>query len=282
MVMWVMSDRAIPRSYRMMEGFGVNSYRFVNAEGTRHLVKFHWKPLLGVHSLAWNESLRLGGYDPDFHRRDLWDAIESGAFPEWEFGVQLIPEEDQLKYEFDPLDPTKIVPEEVDPGPADRQADAEPQPGQLLRRDRAGGVRRREPGAGHRLLERSAAPGSGLLVRGHPVDPPGRPELPRAPDQSLGRAGPQQPARRLHAPHDQHRADQLPAQLAGRRLPVPGREDAGGVPRATPSGSTARRSASAARASATTSARRPCSGTASPTPRRSTSSWRSVRAGQGR
>ena len=115
MVMWVMSDRAIPRSYRMMEGFGVNSFRFVNAEGKAHLVKFHWKPLLGVHSLVWNESLKLGGYDPDFHRRDLWDAIESGAYPEWEFGVQVIPEEDQLKYEFDPLDPTKIVPEEVIP-----------------------------------------------------------------------------------------------------------------------------------------------------------------------
>jgi catalase len=115
MIMWVMSDRGIPRSYRMMEGFGVNSYRFVNAEGRAHLVKFHWKPLLGVHSLAWTESLRLGGYDPDFHRRDLWDAIESEAFPEYEFGVQLIPEEDQLKYDFDPLDPTKIVPEESVP-----------------------------------------------------------------------------------------------------------------------------------------------------------------------
>jgi len=115
MIMWVMSDRAIPRSYRMMEGFGVNSYRFVNAQGKAHLVKFHWKPLLGVHSLAWNESLKLGGFDPDFHRRDLWDAIESGAYPQWEFGVQLIPEEDQLKYEFDPLDATKIVPEEVIP-----------------------------------------------------------------------------------------------------------------------------------------------------------------------
>ncbi|MGE3910849.1 MAG: catalase, partial [Chloroflexota bacterium] len=115
MIMWIMSDRAIPRSYRMMEGFGVNSYRFVNAQGKAHLVKFHWKPLLGVHSLAWNESLKLGGYDPDFHRRDLWEAIESGAYPEWEFGVQLIPEEDQLKYDFDPLDATKLVPEEIIP-----------------------------------------------------------------------------------------------------------------------------------------------------------------------
>jgi len=115
MIMWIMSDRAIPRSFRMMEGFGVNSYRLVNAEGKAHLVKFHWKPLLGVHSLVWNESLKLGGFDPDFHRRDLWEAIDSGSYPEWEFGVQLIPEEDQLKYEFDPLDATKIIPEEVIP-----------------------------------------------------------------------------------------------------------------------------------------------------------------------
>jgi catalase len=99
----------------MMDGFGVNSYRFVNPEGRSHLVKFHWKTLQGVHSLVWNESLKLGGYDADFHRRDLWEAIESGAYPEWEFGVQLIPEEDQLKYDFDPLDPTKLIPEEVIP-----------------------------------------------------------------------------------------------------------------------------------------------------------------------
>jgi catalase len=115
MIMWAMSDRAIPRSYRMMEGFGVHSYRFINARGRSHLVKFHWKPLLGVHSLVWDEAVKLGGQDADFHRRDLWEAIESGAYPEWEFGVQLIPEEDQLKYPFDPLDPTKIIPEEVIP-----------------------------------------------------------------------------------------------------------------------------------------------------------------------
>jgi len=115
MIMWAMSDRAIPRSFRMMEGFGVNAYRFVNAEGRSDLVKFHWKPLLGVHSLVWDEALKLGGYDADFHRRDLWEAIEMGAYPEWEFGVQLIPEEDQLKYDFDPLDPTKLIPEEIIP-----------------------------------------------------------------------------------------------------------------------------------------------------------------------
>ncbi len=115
MVMWLMSDRAIPRSYRMMEGFGVHTFRLVNAEGQAHLVKFHWKPLLGTHSLVWDESQKLSGKDPDFHRRDLWDAIEAGNFPEYELGLQLIPEGDELKYGFDLLDATKVLPEELVP-----------------------------------------------------------------------------------------------------------------------------------------------------------------------
>jgi catalase len=115
MIMWAMSDRAIPRSYRMMEGFGVHTFRFVNAEGVSNFVKFHWKPLLGVHSVAWDEAQKISGKDPDFHRRDLWDAIESGNFPEWELGVQIVPEEDEFKFEFDLLDPTKIIPEELVP-----------------------------------------------------------------------------------------------------------------------------------------------------------------------
>ena len=115
MIMWVMSDRALPRSYRMMEGFGVHTFRFVNEEGVASFVKFHWKPLLGVHSVAWDEAQNISGKDPDFHRRDLWEAIESGAFPEWELGVQIIPEADEFKYEFDLLDPTKLIPEELVP-----------------------------------------------------------------------------------------------------------------------------------------------------------------------
>jgi len=115
MIMWAMSDRAIPRSYRMMEGFGVHTFRFVNAAGVSNFVKFHWKPLLGVHSVAWDEAQKISGKDPDFHRRDLWDAIENGDFPEWELGVQIVPEEDEFKYEFDLLDPTKIIPEELVP-----------------------------------------------------------------------------------------------------------------------------------------------------------------------
>ncbi len=115
MIMWIMSDRAIPRSYRMMEGFGVHSFRFVNAEGKSCFVKFHWKPLLGVHSVAWDEAQNISGKDPDYHRRDLWEAIESGNFPQWDFGVQIVPEEDEFKYEFDLLDATKLIPEELVP-----------------------------------------------------------------------------------------------------------------------------------------------------------------------
>ena len=115
MIMWAMSDRAIPRSLRMMEGFGIHTFRFLNKEGKSHFVKFHWKPLLGMHSVVWDEALKINGQDPDFHRRDLFDSIEAGAFPEWEFGVQIVPEEDEHKFDFDLLDPTKLIPEELVP-----------------------------------------------------------------------------------------------------------------------------------------------------------------------
>ncbi|MBC7873482.1 MAG: catalase [Ferruginibacter sp.] len=115
MIMWAMSDRGIPRSYRMMEGFGVHTFRFINENDKSFFVKFHWKPLLGVHSVAWDEAQRISGKDSDFHRRDLWEAIENGAFPEWELGVQIVPEKDEHKFEFDLLDPTKLIPEEIVP-----------------------------------------------------------------------------------------------------------------------------------------------------------------------
>jgi len=114
-LMWAMSDRAIPRSLRMMEGFGVHTFRFINDKGKSSFVKFHWKPLLGVHSVAWDEATRISGKDPDFHRRDLSEAIENGDFPEWELGVQIVAEEDEHKFEFDLLDPTKLIPEELVP-----------------------------------------------------------------------------------------------------------------------------------------------------------------------
>ena len=115
MIMWVMSDRAIPRSYRMMEGFGVHTFRFVNSNNKSVFVKFHWKPKLGTHAVVWDEALKISGNDPDFHRRDLWEAIENGNFPEWELGVQIVPEADEHKFNFDLLDPTKIIPEELVP-----------------------------------------------------------------------------------------------------------------------------------------------------------------------
>jgi catalase len=115
MQLWVMSDRAIPRSYRMMQGFGVHTFRLVNAEGESVFVKFHWTPLAGTHSLDWDEAVKISGADPDFHRRDLWEAIEAGAYPEYELGMQLFTEAQAEKFSFDILDSTKIVPEELVP-----------------------------------------------------------------------------------------------------------------------------------------------------------------------
>jgi len=115
MLLWVMSDRAIPRSYRMMQGFGVHTFRFVNAAGEASFVKFHWSPVAGTHSLAWDEAVKISGADPDFHRRDLWEAIEAGDYPEWELGVQVFSDAQAEKFSFDVLDATKIVPEELVP-----------------------------------------------------------------------------------------------------------------------------------------------------------------------
>lgn len=115
MLMWNMSDRTLPRSFRMMEGFGVHTFRFINAQGDVHFVKFHWKPKLGVHGLAWDEAQKIAGKDADFHRRDLWDAIDSGNFPEWELGVQMLAEGKEAELGFDILDSTKLIPESLAP-----------------------------------------------------------------------------------------------------------------------------------------------------------------------
>src|ERR1035437_6214819 len=115
MLMWAMSDRAIPRSFRMIEGFGVHTYRFLNEEGKSTFVKFHWRPKLGMQSVVWDEALKISGADPDFHRRDLWNAINEGNFPEWEFAVQLFDQGFADKFDFDVLDATKLIPEEILP-----------------------------------------------------------------------------------------------------------------------------------------------------------------------
>jgi len=115
MLMWAMSDRAIPRSYRTMQGFGVHTYRMINDKGESHFVKFHWNPKAGTHSLVWDEAVKISGADSDFHRRDLWEAIEAGAYPEWELGLQIFTEEQAEEFSFDVHDATKIVPEELVP-----------------------------------------------------------------------------------------------------------------------------------------------------------------------
>jgi catalase len=115
MQFWTMSDRSIPRSYRMMQGFGVNTFTLINDKGERHFVKFHWTPELGVHSFVWDEALKIAGQDPDFHRKDLWQAIENGAYPKWKFGIQVIPESQEHDFDFDILDATKVWPEDLVP-----------------------------------------------------------------------------------------------------------------------------------------------------------------------
>jgi catalase len=115
MIFWVMSDRGIPRSFRMMEGFGVHTFRLVDAHGGWRFVKFHWKPLLGLHAVLWDEAQRISGADPDFHRRDLWEAIEAGMYPEYELGLQVIEAQDEHAFGIDLLDSTKIIPEELVP-----------------------------------------------------------------------------------------------------------------------------------------------------------------------
>ena len=115
MLMWVMSDHGIPRSYRMMKGFAVHTFRFVNRDGQANLVKFHWTPKQGTHSLVWDEAVKISGADPDYHRRDLWEAIEAGEYPEWELGVQVFSEEQAEQFSFDVLDATKLIPEELVP-----------------------------------------------------------------------------------------------------------------------------------------------------------------------
>ena len=234
MLMWVMSDRAIPRSYRMMQGFGVHTFRLVNAQGESSFVKFHWNPVLGTHSLDWDEAVKISGADPDFHRRDLWEAIESGNYPEWELGMQIFTEEQADKFSFDVLDPTKIVPEELVPVmPVGRM---------VLNRNPDNFFAETEQVAfcaahivpGIDFTNDPLLAGPHPFLRRHADLAPRRAELPRDPDQRAGRAGAQQPARR-HAPAgDQPRPRRLRAELARRRLPVPGRHAAASPPSRDP------------------------------------------------
>ena len=113
--MWLMSDRALPRSFAMMEGFGIHTFRFINAQNVSHFVKFHWKPVLGINSLVWDEVQKLAGFNPDFNRQQMWNSIEAGNYLQFELGLQVLEEGDELKYGFDILDATKLIPEELVP-----------------------------------------------------------------------------------------------------------------------------------------------------------------------
>ena len=224
MLMWVMSDRAIPRSYRTMQGFGVHTFRLVNADGESHFVKFHWKPLAGTHSLVWDEAVKISGADPDFHRRDLWEAIEAGAYPEYELGLQIFTEEQAEAFSFDVLDATKIVPEELVPVRAGRPAGAESQSRQLLRRNRAGRVLHGARRAGHRLLATiRCSPGASTPTSTRRSRGWAAPNFHEIPINAPLAAGAQQPARRHAPPGHPSRPRLLRAQLARRRLSVPGR-----------------------------------------------------------
>ena len=176
MVMWIMSDRTIPRSFRFMEGFGVHTFRFVNADGKSTFVKFHWKPKLGLQSVVWNEAVKINGADPDFHRRDLWDLIQAGDYPEWELGLQLFDEDFADKFDFDVLDATKIIPEElcrfgasVDSCSTVVSIISSPRPSRSR-------FARRTLYLGS-ILQRSVASGSELFVSGYPTQAARQPQL---------------------------------------------------------------------------------------------------------
>ena len=164
-----------------MEGFGVHTFRLVNAEGKSTFVKFHWKPKLGLQSVVWNEAVKINGADPDFHRRDLWAAIESGDYPEWELGVQLFDDAFAAKFDFDVLDATKLIPEEQPADQAHRADGPRPPRGQLLRRDRAGRLLHAERRARGRLQRRPAPAGAELLLPRHPGEAARRAEFTHIP-----------------------------------------------------------------------------------------------------
>ena len=223
MLMWIMSDRAIPRSFRFMEGFGVHTFRLVNAAGKSTYVKFHWKPKQGLQSVVWNEAVKINGADPDFHRRDLWDAIGSGDFPEWELGLQLFDDEFADAFAFDVLDPTKLIPEELVPvRPVgrlvlDRVVDnffAETEQVAFCTQNVV---------PGHRLHQRPAAPGPQLLLPGHPAQAAGQPELRPAAGQRAQVPVRQLPAGRAHGHGQPGDPGQLRAQLLARGRGRPAR-----------------------------------------------------------
>ena len=278
MLMWIMSDRAIPRSFRFMEGFGVHTFRLVNEAGRSTYVKFHWKPKQGLQSVVWNEAVKINGADPDFHRRDLWDAITQRRLP----GVGARPAAVRRRVRR-PVRVRRARPHEAHPGGAGagapgRPAGPRPRGGQLLRRDRAGRVLHAERRAGHRLHERPAAAGAELLLPGHAAQAARQPELHAAPGQRAEVPVRALPAGRPHG-HESTRSRGRTTSRTRGRAPRAARART----RARATAATRRRAAGpsggcARRASPTTTARRASSTSARPTssagtsPRRSRSS----------
>ena len=216
MAMWIMSDRTIPRSFRFMEGFGVHTFRLVNAEGKSTFVKFHWKPKQGLQSVVWNEAVKINGADPDFHRRDLWDAIQTGDYPEWELGLQLFDDDFADRFAFDILDATKIIPEEEVPVRIVGRMVLDRVRRQFLRRDRAGRLPDRQRRARHRLHQRPAAAGPQLLLSRHAAEAARQAQLHASAGQRAALPVPSFPAGRPHGLPQPQGPGQLRAQFLGR------------------------------------------------------------------
>ncbi len=217
MALWIMSDRTIPRSFRFMEGFGVHTFRLVNAEGKSTFVKFHWKPKLGMQSVVWNEALKINGMDPDFHRRDLWDAIQIGRLSGMGAGAAIVRRGVRRQVCFRRARRDQDHSGGRGAGAARRAAGARSRRRQFLRRDRAGRVLHAEHRPRHRLHERSAAAGTELLVSRHAAEAPRQPQLHLSADQRAEMPVPPFPAGRAHGVPQSEGTRELRAQFLGRR-----------------------------------------------------------------
>ena len=215
MIMWIMSDRTIPRSFRFMEGFGVHTFRLVNAEGKSTFVKFHWKPKQGLQSVVWNEAVKINGADPDFHRRDLWDAIEAGDYPGMGARPPALRRGVRREVRLRRARRDQDHPRGGGAGAARRPAGPRPPRRQLLRRDRAGRLLHAEHRARDRLQQRPAAAGAELLLPRHPAQAARRPELHPHPDQRAEVPVRALPAGRPHGDAQPQGAGQLRAELLG-------------------------------------------------------------------
>ena len=214
MLMWAMSDRTIPRSLRHIEGFGVHTFRLVNARDESTFVKFHWRPSVGAASTLWDEAVKIAGADPDYTRRDLWESIDKRRLPRMDAQHPGLRPGDGRQARLRHPRSDQDHPRGDHPADADRPHGAEPEPGEFLRRDRAGGLPSRPYRARHRLHARSAAAGPAVLLHRHPADPPGRAQLPRDPHQPAGLPDAQLPARRPYAHAGAAGPRELRAQLA--------------------------------------------------------------------